>query len=227
MKTNQSLQSENDEEYSLVENEINSKPASLELKEDFKFKLEQIFNKIKLLEDNFRNANLYIKEKCDFIRNDIEIEAERAHHFISKYKTEFLKKVDDYENECIVKFEKNEAYKSKIESFIVQMNEFYEKWYKNLHQSLINEKELKKATKKAESSIKAIESKLKMLDNQKFLGKTLKFKENEKKIDASIIGTLTKEKYNCKPRKADDYEGISQSFTCLTLILISIGKFSY
>ena len=82
----------------LVEIKPNEVSRSKEASE-FKSVLNSIFEKNKLMETDLKTGKDKIREHCDFVRNEVEVKVESWHQYIDKFHDEFIKTIDDYEEE--------------------------------------------------------------------------------------------------------------------------------
>ena len=160
-----------------------------------------ITNEFKLLLNKIRelthNVEVYlqsgkdkIREHCDLIRCDVDLISESWHQYIDKYRAEFMEKIREYEDECLLKYEKLFLRKQDYDEFISHKQDFYLKWSEYLKRFQIDDGDLTKASVEAQTLIVDLEDKNYDLRNETFSGRLLKFEDNENKVESSMLGRI-------------------------------------
>ncbi len=129
-----------------------------------------------------------VVNKKTIIRNDVDLVTESWIESIQKYRDEFLKKIEVYEQECLVNYENFSKNDKSIPSFLEEANVFHEKWTEYLEQFTIDKSEVTKASDEAKILLENLETKRKDLKCKIFNGKLLKFEIDERKVTSQIVG---------------------------------------
>lgn len=69
-----------------------------------------------------------VKEYCSVLRNDVDIETEKLIQAVQNYREAYLKKIADYEKECIGNIETNRSQNDDLDRFIEEMKSFCVQW---------------------------------------------------------------------------------------------------
>jgi hypothetical protein len=111
------------------------------LANSFEVQLDELeLNMVKLAKENDQGADK-IKEYCDGLRNEVQLHLEESTESLKNQSLELIQKIDEYENEAALKFEKN--VNIDMDDFLSETRRFHEKWADYLKQFKINEEELK------------------------------------------------------------------------------------
>ena len=171
--------------------EVSRGPVARELD----LKLNEIHAKAETLELNLRTGIEKIREKCNCVRSDVDSVTENWHQLVNAYHEQFFTNINAYEEECIQKYKERfvENNDTVYTPFIVSTNVFYEKWRDYLKKFQIDDTEMARPLSEARDLLKDLDTKTKQLRCQTFIGRLLKFEENETKLEATNIGTISYE----------------------------------
>jgi hypothetical protein len=156
--------------------------------QNFKSDLDTIKEKMDALGADMNQGGDKIREYCEFIRNDVDLVTESWIESIQKFRDEFLKKIEMYEQECLVNYENFSKNDKSIRLFLDEAKVFHEKWTEYLEQFAIDKSEVLKASNEAKVLLENLETKRKDLKCKIFNGKLLKFEIDERKFTSQIVG---------------------------------------
>jgi hypothetical protein len=131
-----------------------------------------------------------INEHCAQLKHQIEMKAESLIDEINKLSKEMKCDIDKYEKNCIDSFEKSVDIKKTVKSKISKGSSFYETSSKYLTNLKIDDEEISDLMKKANKFHEDFRQLKKDLSDAMFTKTRLKFEENEKKLDTSMLGRL-------------------------------------
>jgi hypothetical protein len=106
---------------------------------------------------------------------DIQTITEELLNSVNEYNTQLLKEVDDYENDCINKFEGNKTYQTHFTIKISEIYDFHSKWTNYLANFLINDNEIMNGINEVDRCMLNLDKEISNLRNKTFNGKILKF----------------------------------------------------
>jgi hypothetical protein len=161
--------------------------------EEFKSLLNHIKQETNDLGEHLENGIEKIRERSSLLKHQIQMKAESLCNEINKLNEEMLQDIVKYENECIESFKKNFELKEKVKTKISEFNSFHDKSSKCLSNLKIDDDQVSELIKRANQlrdDCKSLKNDLRVATNSH-----LKFKENENKLNSSIIGHL----YFCFP----------------------------
>ena len=156
--------------------------------------LNSIHTKIIDFEQNKNSSVDVLKEYCILLRNEVDLVTEHLIHSIQNFREDFLKKIFDYEKECINSMETNKAQKEESERFISEMKSFCVQWNDYLKDFKIEDDKIERIIELSAKNLTRIEVNCSLWRGFTFNGNLMKFKENPNKIDSGIIGSFTFER---------------------------------
>jgi hypothetical protein len=149
--------------------------------------LKQVLKNIQSKSDNLRNRFQYaedtIKDYCEKIRNQIQLQTAQAIDQIQEYNTELLNEVRDYEKECIKSLSSDKSYKHDLVANIERMNLFDSEWTKYLTKFEIKDSDVENALKQAKSNVNRLTIEETNLNAWLFNNRMAKFEKSEKAIE--------------------------------------------
>lgn len=135
-----------------------------------------------------------IKDYCVNLRNEVDIEAEKLIHSIQNYRDEYLKKIADYEKECIKHIESNKAQILESDRFINDMKTFCSQWQDYLKNFKIEDDRIERLIDKSTKNLARIEANINFYRGFLFSGNLMKFKPSAAKTESNILGAFVYEK---------------------------------
>jgi chromosome segregation ATPase len=160
--------------------------------EELKSQLRSIKDKITILDATLENGIEKIKERCSLLKHQILtlMKAESLIDEINKMRNEMQKKIDKYEIECVESFEKNKEIKERIKAKLNEGSLFYETSSKYVSQIVIDDDKFETMRKNAiDTYIDLKKSKIE-LKRLMFTNKYTEFKENDMKLDKTVLGWI-------------------------------------
>jgi len=120
-----------------------------------------------------------VKSHCIKLKNSVQLASEETIMQINEYNKELIKKIDQYQNECLDSFEINEKLTSELNSTLDELKLFEDKWNQYLYKPQLDDDILAQVNERAVNLInKAMQEKSK-LDDLIFCGYKLAFKRND------------------------------------------------
>lgn len=175
-------------------------------------KLKKCLNSIhtKTLEfEQSKNSSVEVlKEYCFLLRNDVDLVTENLIQAIHNYREEFLKKIIDYEKECVSNMETNTARNEETEKFISEMKSFCTQWNNYLKDFKIDDDKIERVIELSTKNLTRIETNSSLWRGFTFNGNLMKFKENPTKIESGILGSFIFEKLPTTNPISDSYKKI-------------------
>jgi hypothetical protein len=174
-------------------NLIKQQPADVyrgTIGEDMKSMLKEIRNNTDKLINNKKNSIQTIRKHCDDVRNQVDLRTEMVIEEIKTYREELIKQVNEYEKECIEKFELENGNKSELDTRINELNAFHSKWSEYLKKSKISDNELKKGKTEADEFVSKAKVGIKELEFKMFNEKCIDFVINPNEIDTRLLGFI-------------------------------------
>jgi hypothetical protein len=163
------------------------------LADAFEAQLDEIkLNIDTLAKENDMGADK-IKDYCDGLRNEVQLHLEESTESLKKQSLQLIQKIDEYENEAALKFEKN--VNIEMDDFLSETRRFHEKCADYLKQFKINDEELKLASLEAKKLQKKLKKESELLLSKEFHYKLLKFKKSTPPCFGSLIDEGVKQIY--------------------------------
>jgi len=151
-----------------------SKAANL-----LKKSLNGIQKKMKEILQAKNSSSDLVKSHCIKLKNSVQLASEETIMQINEYNKELIKKIDQYQNECLDSFEINEKLTSELNSTLDELKLFEDKWNQYLYKPQLDDDILAQVNERAVNLInKAMQEKSK-LDDLIFCGYKLAFKRND------------------------------------------------
>lgn len=164
--------------------------------EKLKTNLKDIQNQITSLTFDMNHGIDKIKEHCSNLRIDIQLASESATQQLNEITDSMVNKINNYEKDCIEKFQKDKIYKEKFCKTINRMFKFHKEWDDNLRNFRINDNDILKANEFAESfKIESDLLKKKLNEEHFFNGRPLIYEKNSNKISEMILGSFKLQGY--------------------------------
>ena len=158
-------------------------------------KLKKALNDIRknknLLQNASSNSIDRIKEQCIELRNKVQLATEQVIIQISDLNDQFIKEINQYEEETIQSYQPSNVYKDEIIEKIKELDSFHTTWSEYLKQTKIDDEKIATSNTEAVKLNKNAKQKLLILDSTIFSKGLMKFTKNENnKIDKSMIGSF-------------------------------------
>jgi hypothetical protein len=139
-------------------------------------------NMVKLAHENDL-AEVKITEYCDELRNQVQLHLEELTESLKNQSLVLIQKIDDYENEAKLNFDKTKNLT--LDALLTESQEFHEKWADYLKQSKLNDQDLKLASNQADSLQNKLNKEIKFILNKVLDSKLLKFTKS-----TPVLGNL-------------------------------------
>lgn len=145
------------------------------LSEELKLKLKEINDKSEKLEQACKGSTQLIADYCFELRTQIDLATETLHDKLNKYREEFLKKLKNYELDCLAGT-RDEKFKDELDEFLKVIDQFNEAMTDHLKSVNLDESFIKKGITKADGYSKTLDVKLTSIDKRIFMNRKPKFK---------------------------------------------------
>ena len=160
--------------------------------EDLENKLKTLNQKIEELNGNQKYGLDKIKEYCEKIRCDIQLETEIAIEKLKNFNQELIGEINEYEKECKIRFETEIEYKEYLEKFCIDNSQFISKWFQYLNNFKVSDNEIQLATNETNKLLEHTKKEHLEFENKIFSLEYLYFEKLSNKIDSSSIGVIKK-----------------------------------
>lgn len=169
--------------------------------ETFKLSLSGISQKLNCFKKDLNLGKDKITEYCNAIKNEVQLKTEIVMAKIQQHLSDTIKKVDDYENECLLKYENNCISASQYNEELMNAEDFLKKWTTYLSNYSILDKDVSVAKKDSEMPLEKLAKKYDEFQSKLFDGNLIKFADGDDKngneIDFNmLIGNLIHENLN-------------------------------
>ena len=124
--------------------------------------LKQNLKRIKQQMDSFnKDMNVgrdKIIEYCNSVKNEVQLKTEKVIEAVKQHSFDILKQVDDYQNECLMNYDRSDSTHANYENDeLKKSEEFYAKWNSYLSNFSITEEEISKANQESTKLIKSLD----------------------------------------------------------------------
>ncbi len=150
--------------------------------------LDKIKNKIKEIKFGFENSCDYIKEKCNYLRNNAQLESEQLIEKVNEITKQVINEINEYENEMIKFNETNVDSFYEFSQIAKDLELFHKENMKYLKQPKVDEEMLIIKNANAMELIKKADMKIQLLKHSIFNGNIITFEKSNQIIDKSILG---------------------------------------
>jgi hypothetical protein len=187
-------------------------PCNFEVNSILKLKSNEVYrsklvNEFKNIVNSvrFKNEKIYvnliigeslIRDQCDKVRNEAQMEIEEAHLKLDRFHKSFMDEIDEYERECQEEFKQIQRNKSGIEKLLNESLEFCVTSETLLKKFQIDEEDIRIRLNKAYNYLNGLEKIGDKLQSNMFNGTLLKFNKSLKEIKISSIGTIKRQNLN-------------------------------
>ncbi|CAF0757240.1 unnamed protein product [Brachionus calyciflorus] len=163
--------------------------------EQFDTLLNEIESDLIEIETRLNYPENKIRDYCDKIRNQIDLNTEKLIEKINNHREQLLNELSIYEQNCIenlMRIERKDLY----EKILNENSQKIKSYYNYLNQSRINEDQVKQMIEEAKIQEYKLKNNIKIL-NSKLFGKNLiHFEESTKILDSNILGKITYDDLN-------------------------------
>jgi len=150
--------------------------------------LDEIKNKVKEIKFGFENSCDYIKEKCNYLRNNAQLESEQLIEKVNEITKQVINEINEYENEMIKFNETNVDSFYEFSQIAKDLELFHKENMKYLKQPKVDEEMLIIKNANAMELIKKADMKIQLLKHSIFNGNIITFEKSNQIIDKSILG---------------------------------------
>ena len=163
------------------------------LADAFEAELDELkLNMDKLAKENDLGVDK-IKDYCDGLRNEVQLHLEESTESLKKQSLELIQKIDEYENEAALKFDKK--VNIEMDTFLSETRRFHEKWTDYLKHFKINEEELSLASNEAKKFKAKLNKESNLLLSKLFHFNLPKFEKSTPPDFGSLIDDGVKQSY--------------------------------
>jgi len=142
----------------------------------FKMNLTDLENSTKKLTFEIQNGEYLIKEHCNEQRRLIQLSVEQRIQHIYSVSDGLLERINNYEQECIKRYESSNQFKQNINEFVKQIDKFIEQQNIYLNQLQTNDQEIMNLNKKIKEIKIEVEKENLNVQQVLFNDKLLEFK---------------------------------------------------
>ena len=168
-------------------NEVIQSKSVFELKKS----LSLLTDRIESLQSNLDNGTLAIHEHCNKLRRDVQLNTQLHIEKIKDFNEKLIKQINDYEQECVSKYEVNIVIDSNsIENLLKELRIFTEEKRKYLARFQINDEDIEISQIEAKDNLEKLSEDTFRLEEIKFNGAKKTFRANDQKFDADILGSI-------------------------------------
>ena len=177
-------------------NEFYSKEMNLEeiyrgeTSEKLKTNLKEIQKQIDDLELTLITSIDIVKELCNKLRTEINLEAQVAIKQIHDVEEELVEKVNKYENTCVSNLESDKTSENNFQDFNNELKAYHKNWSEYLKKYQINDAEMANANNSALELIARFTEEKMNLKKFIFNNKSIHFRKNQKKSEIFRFGTI-------------------------------------
>lgn len=156
--------------------------------ETFKNSLEKLENLLNELTFNITNGNDKIKYHCSELKRLVQLSTEQKIIELNNLNEILVKKIDNYEKECTLRYSNCNLYKSPLNELINESNLFLNEKRNYLQQCEINENDIIQSNQILNRLKASIEDQLLNVKSILFNNNLMEFEMNKTKIDENKIG---------------------------------------
>lgn len=143
----------------LCERLLNQKPDSVSRggkADQLKIKLDKMRAEINDVQSILRVSEDKIRDHCDSLRNEIDLAAETIIQDIQNQREDLIKKVDEYQIECLGNYQSNNSTKQELINSLEESKDLLMKWENLFNHHKIDELEIENALNYSESYVKKL-----------------------------------------------------------------------
>ena len=160
--------------------------------ESFKTSLNEIHEKMQFISFQNEIGVNKIKEHCNSLRNKVQLITEEAIQHLNQFNEEFIKKIDDYEQERIKLLLQMKVSEEKLNQTFRELEAFHSEWHEYLKTPCLDDNLIQSINLKADELIKKSEKEKLNLHEHIFGGVVLEFEANP--LKPNPFGLFTTEK---------------------------------
>jgi hypothetical protein len=163
--------------------------------------LKQNLKRMKQQTDSFnKDMNVgrnKIIEYFNDVKNEVQLKTEKVIEAIKQHSFDILKQIDDYQNECLMNYDRSNSTCVKQQcGELKKSEEFYAKWSDYLSKFSISENDISIANQESSRLINSLDHEHYEYKCKLFGDNLMKFKESESKIDSWLIGGVIYESFS-------------------------------
>ena len=169
------------------------KPAEVsrnKLVADLKSKINTLNSKLESVRLHVDFGEAKIREKCDKVRNDMQIAIEQAHARLDSIHGEFMREVDDHEKICMENYKQFSQNKDEVEQVLSQSSAQVVKCEQMFRKYKLDDLELKNAFDETARQIDKIETTGEKVERQIYTESAIKFKKNDFEMALDVVGQV-------------------------------------
>ena len=154
--------------------------------------LNKIEKDIQEIEVKIASPEAKIREHCEKIRNQIDLNTEILIEKINNYRDQLITEINNYEQECIKSLkpiDKKDCFHKMIQENDIKLKEFY----RYINKYKIDENKIKQMMLEAKIQEYQLKDNLKKINNKLFGESLISFEDLQRQIDSSIIGRFSYE----------------------------------
>ena len=158
--------------------------------EQLQHSLSQIKQKLNDFKSEIEMGKDKIIEHCNSVKNEIQLKTETILENIRLHSIETIKEVDDYQNECLLNYEKKVAKSSDCYESLMKANQFYLKWNGYLSNCSLSEDQISIAQEHTHTLIGELEKDYDEFKCKLFGNNLIKFEESQKELDPIVLSRI-------------------------------------
>jgi hypothetical protein len=163
--------------------------------------LEDCKLKINVLKDKFLNATDHIKDQCNAVRNQVQLQIETQIEQLNCLRDQYFNEIDHYEVTCIQDFEANSGFKTKMKEFMNEADEL-----SSLFESQNNIESPEIRIVDLENRSKAVYSDL---EKEKFQNASIVFNPSKIVLTVANVGYINYQKTDTSLKALKDMKSVN------------------